>query len=218
MSFTCTDLETALRSEEPERLEEAAAHARECSRCAEELGVWRDISEAAAGLRREWESPQLWPRIERALAAEPRVQPAARLRTPPTTFLAIAAALVVAIAGAWLFLRALEPPSATLARQETERRLLTEDALASVERAEADHLKALEELSRLAAPRVAAPSSPLLMSYREKLTLLDAAIAECRAQVERNRYNAHLRRELLGIYGEKQRTLRQILEEEKNAL
>ena len=39
-----------------------------------------------------------------------------------------------------------------------------------------------------------------------------------RTQVERNRYNADLRRELLEIYGEKQRTLQQILEEEKNAL
>jgi hypothetical protein len=56
------------------------------------------------------------------------------------------------------------------------------------------------------------------MSYREKLTLLDTAIAECRAQVERNRHNAHLRRELLDIYAEKQRTLQQVLQEEKNAL
>lgn len=219
MSFTCADLDAALRSEAPERLDAAAAHAGQCPRCDQALRLWREISEAAPGLRREWDSPQLWPRIERTLTAAPRVEPPARPpRLRPAVFLAVAAALVVAVAGAWLFLRSLEPPGATLAREETERQLLTEDALAAVERAEADHVHALEALSRLAAPRVAAPGSPLMMSYREKLTLLDAAIAECRTQVERNRHNAHLRRELLDIYGEKQRTLKQILEEEKNAL
>jgi hypothetical protein len=68
------------------------------------------------------------------------------------------------------------------------------------------------------APTLEAPRSPLLLSYREKLMLIDAAIGECRAQVEKNRFNAHLRRELLSIYQEKQRTLEQVLEEEKNAL
>jgi hypothetical protein len=219
VSFTCADLDAALRSEASDRLDVAAAHASQCPRCDQALRLWREISEAAPGLRRDWDSPQLWPRIERTLTTAARVEPVARPpRLRPGVFLAVAAALVVAVAGTWLFLRSLEPPGATLARQEIERQLLTEDALAAVERAEADHVHALEALSRLAAPRVAAPGSPLMMSYREKLTLLDAAIAECRTQVERNRYNAHLRRELLDIYGEKQRTLKQILEEEKNAL
>jgi hypothetical protein len=219
VSFTCTDLEAALRSDDGERLEAAESHARECPGCDRELRLWRGISQAAPGLRRDWESPQLWARIERALAAEPRVQHVRHLhRRPQWTILASAAALLLAVAGTWLFMRSLEPPSATLARQDAERRLLTEGALVAVERAEAEHLRALDELSRLAEPQLAAPGSPLLMSYREKLTLLDTAIAECRGQVERNRHNAHLRRELLDIYAEKQRTLQQILQEEKNAL
>jgi hypothetical protein len=219
VSFTCADLEAALRSETADDLDAAEAHARECPACAQELRLWRGISQAAPGLRRDWESPQLWARIERALTAEPRLQHERQPRRKPQwTILASAAALLLAVAGTWLFMRSLEPPSATLARQDTERRLLTEGALAAVERAEADHLRALDELSRLAEPHLAASGSPLLMNYREKLTLLDTAIAECRAQVERNRHNAYLRRELLDIYAEKQRTLQQILQEEKNAL
>jgi hypothetical protein len=220
MSFTCADLENALRSEAPELLDAAAAHARDCASCREELRLWREMSEAAPGLRREWESPELWPRIQRALTAEAEVGAGQRRQwaTAWRPLLATAAAAVIAVGGAWLFLRAVEPRPAALARQEAERRLLTEDALAVVERAEAEHLRALEELSRLAEPRLAGPSSPLLLSYREKLAVLDAAVVECRAQIERNRFNAHLRRELLAVYGEKQRTLEQILEEEKNAL
>jgi hypothetical protein len=51
-------------------------------------------------------------------------------------------------------------------------------------------------------------------SYREKLRLLDAAIADCRAEVKKNRFNAHLRRELLAMYREKQSTLQQLMEGE----
>jgi hypothetical protein len=57
-------------------------------------------------------------------------------------------------------------------------------------------------------------ASPLLARYREKLRLLDAAIATCRAQLDRNRFNAHLRRELLSMYQEKRRTLQQLMEQE----
>jgi hypothetical protein len=43
--------------------------------------------------------------------------------------------------------------------------------------------------------------------------LLDDAIAECQANIDRNRENAHLRKQLLAIYSEKQRTLREVLRE-----
>jgi len=56
------------------------------------------------------------------------------------------------------------------------------------------------------------------MGYREKLLLLDSAIAECRARIDRNRFNALLRRELLSLYQEKQHTLQQVMKEETDAL
>jgi hypothetical protein len=60
------------------------------------------------------------------------------------------------------------------------------------------------------------PSSPLAANLRERLLVIDAAIADCRAEIERNRFNAHLRRQLLSIYQEKRQTLEQILELEQH--
>ena len=57
-----------------------------------------------------------------------------------------------------------------------------------------------------------------MMSYREKLLLLDSAIAETRARVERNRFNARLRQELLSLYQEKQSTLQQVVNQDDDAL
>ena len=75
------------------------------------------------------------------------------------------------------------------------------------------YLKSIDKLSQLAAPKVRHPESPILASYREKLLLIDSAIGELRNQVERNRFNAHLRQELLLIYQEKQHTLEEILKD-----
>jgi len=52
-----------------------------------------------------------------------------------------------------------------------------------------------------------------MANYREKLLVLDSAIAECRAQLEQNSFNAHLRRELLSIYQMKHATLTEVLQE-----
>ena len=55
-----------------------------------------------------------------------------------------------------------------------------------------------------------------MVSYKEKLVLLDDAIAECQTNIEHNRKNAHLRGQLLAIYGEKQRTLQDVLREDSH--
>jgi hypothetical protein len=97
--------------------------------------------------------------------------------------------------------------------EDPQRRLLTERALRAVETSEADYVASIERLAKVAEPLLENPGSPLLTSYREKLQILDAAIADCRSEIDRNRFNAHLRRELLSVYQEKQRTLRALLEE-----
>ena len=100
---------------------------------------------------------------------------------------------------------------------EEERRLLTERALDEIERSEGAYLKSIDKLSQLAAPKVRDPESAILSSYREKLLLIDSAIGELRNQVERNRFNAHLRQELLLIYQEKQHTLEEVLKDGAHA-
>jgi len=90
-------------------------------------------------------------------------------------------------------------------------------AIDSVENAERAHLEAIDRLAEVAAPELEAPATPLLVSYKEKLMLIDDAIAECRTGIATNQYNAHLRRELLAMYVAKQRTLEEIVNGENHA-
>lgn len=213
MSFACADLEPVLREADPGWLAEARSHAARCPACAGELRLWDAVSACAPALHREWQSPELWPRIEAALAAE-----AARPRAPAVPrWLSLAAVLLLFVAAAFLALRP-RAPVAVAEREDLERRLLTEQAVAAVERSEADYIRSIDELARVARPLVEAPRSPLSANYREKLLLLDSAIASCRSEIARNRFNAHLRRELLSIYHEKQQTLEQLVKEDKHAL
>jgi len=176
-----------------------------------------EISRAARQLRREWESPELWPRIQAALAAEAARIERRRAPSRVSGWLTLAAAAAVLVFGVTVVLRerarqAGAPPA------EAERRLLTDRALREVERTEGDYVRSIEALSRVAEPKVEEAGSPLMMSYREKLLLLDSAIAECRAGIDRNRFNARLRRELLSLYQEKQHTLQQVMKEDPDAL
>ena len=51
-----------------------------------------------------------------------------------------------------------------------------------------------------------------MASYREKLTLLDAAIADLRENRAHNMLNANLNTELLSLYQEKQKTLHEVIQ------
>jgi hypothetical protein len=206
VTFDCRDLDDALREPEPLALEAARAHAAGCPACREALAAWDEIASAAPHLRKEWSSPDLWPRIRRALSEETR-----RREARPGRLTLAAAALLFVTAGAWLALRGPGRPAGE--EGTAGGRFLTEQALRDVERAEAEYVASIARLAAFAGPRVRA-DSPLLAPYREKLRLLDAAIATCRARVDGNRFNAHLRREILSIYQEKQRTLQQLMEQE----
>ena len=89
-------------------------------------------------------------------------------------------------------------------------------AVDEVVKAEQAHLQAIDHLEKVAQPKLDDASTPLMVSYREKLMLLDDAIKECQTNIERNRQNAHLRRQLLAIYSEKQRTLQDVLREDNH--
>jgi len=223
MTFTCTDLDEALRSEEPGALEQARVHAQTCLACRESLAVWAEITAAAPGLRQSWESPDLWPRIHQSLAEESQRRAAQEGQWWRHWQMAAATAGLAAVIAIGLVLRGPAPspapapgpesPGVLKGSEDPQRRLLTERALRAVETSEADYAASIEHLAKVAEPLLENPGTPVLASYREKLQLLDAAIADCRTEIDRNRFNAHLRRELLSIYQEKQRTLRALLEE-----
>jgi hypothetical protein len=180
-----------------------------------------ELSDAAKSLHREWDSPALWPAITREIAAidarRTRIPDPGR-RIPSWPQLAAAAVIIVSIGAslAWLGDRLFRERST---QTTGTARLLNEAALDEVERAEAQYIAAIDALAAKVAREVDddPASSPLLANLRERLLVIDAAIADCRAEIDHNRFNTHLRRQLLSIYQEKRRTLEQILEQEQHA-
>ena len=189
-----------------------------------------EIAKAAEGLRKTWDSPQLWPRIATALALEAdraagKSQGGQRagffedllgsLAANWRPALAAVALFGLATAGLFVF-RGSGGRDPYTARGNTKPPLLTEQAANEVEKAEAAYVASIEKLSTLAEPRLEGATSPILVNTREKLALLDTAIADLKANIEQNRFNTHLRDELLAVYREKQRTLQDILQEAKS--
>jgi hypothetical protein len=220
MNAGCRELQKLLSEGVTDLTGPIAAHVRECPACAQEWEAWQEIADAAPALRKQWESPELWPRIRQSLEGEAEKAGRRRwwhggsFRQLSLHWQAATATLILVLSGlaGWMMLRPPQPASV-----EAERRLLTEQALDEIERSEGAYLKSIDKLSQLAAPKVRDPESAILSSYREKLLLIDSAIGELRNQVERNRFNAHLRQELLLIYQEKQHTLEEILKDEAHA-
>ena len=194
MIFQCSDLDRAL--EHPELMPDARAHAARCPKCSEQLYLWAEISRVGAQLHREWESPELWPRIQAELMSS-----APRRTAAPMWRWAMAAAAVVLLAVALL-----RP-----GRQQS-RDFLTEEALDQVQRAEAAYAQSIEKLSKVAGPALERSPAPLASAYREKLLLLDSEISEIKAAAENNRYNAYVQTQLASLYREKQKTLQEWLD------
>ena len=199
-----THIDDLLFAGDPDSLRRAAEHAAECAACAGELASWNELSTTARALRHEWPSDTLLPRIQRSIAAE---------RRPHRVWWQLAAALLLTIA-----LGALVWRGWTLEQRRNafDRTILQTSAVEEVERTELAHREAIDRLERQVAPVLQQPSSPLLVNYKEKLLLLDDAIAQCESAIRLNRQNAHLRKQLLSIYSEKQRTLEELVREEKH--
>jgi hypothetical protein len=196
MILECKDLDRALRT--PELMPDMRAHAAQCAECSRQLHLWSEISRAAPELHEEWESPYLWQRIRAGLGDE---APRPRALWPRWALAGVAlAALALALIRPW------NP------RAPEDRALLTEAALAQVQRAEGVYAQSIDKLSALAAKDMDQSVSPLAAAYREKLRVLDSAIADLKINVEGNRYNTYLRTELALLYRQKQDTLRDWLQ------
>jgi hypothetical protein len=113
--------------------------------------------------------------------------------------------VALAVSSGYLYThRAVQPPV-----QGSQ--LLKASALAEVERTEREYMAAIDKLAADAGPQLGT-GTPLMASYREKILVLDSAIADLRAQAGENPSNAHLRNQLLAMYQEKRQTLQDVLE------
>jgi hypothetical protein len=213
MNVTCVDRERIFLDGSAEEWAALEAHAVTCAECGEELRVWKSMSATAGELKQEWETPYLWSKIERRLTEQMESKPSAlrawlaslRLaRFHWQTAAALALLVVVTGTAVWIYRDSRVEPSQQV--------FLKNSAVTKVERAEVEYQKAINELAEQARPQLEPPATPLMANYREKLLVLDNAIAELREEAGQNPANAHLRRQLLAMYQEKQETLQEVLE------
>ncbi|HEX7191417.1 MAG TPA: hypothetical protein VF381_07575 [Thermoanaerobaculia bacterium] len=204
--ITCEEFDALLLEGDEASMAAAARHAHDCDRCRQQLDDWNDISMTAKSLHATWQNDMLWPRIDRALRNE--------TRSAQARFRQIAAAVVLTIGlggGTWYAVHERAEQRAF------DRAILRDQALRQVEEAERAHIAAINQLEKVASPKLDDPSSPILVSYKEKVMLLDDAIAECESVIQQNRNNAQLRKQLLAMYSAKQRTLEDVLREGPHA-
>jgi hypothetical protein len=219
MDIRCKDRDRIFQDGTPAEWAALEVHAASCAACAEELRAWKSLSAAAAELRDYDESPSLWPRIHEALTQQAARGVKTTVRwnwhwvfagVPLWQAAAVAFVLLLLITPVvWRYARH------RIAAPDERVDLLRKKALAEVERTEAAYVQAIDKLAVEAKPQLDNPETPLMASYREKLQVLDSAISDLQAQAGQNPSNAHLRRQLLAMYQEKELTLQQVLEEKR---
>src|ERR1051325_486439 len=139
MTIKCTDFDHLLLEGDELAMRAAAEHATTCAACAATLAAWNEISATAHGMRAGWENDMLWPRIERAVRKE--------RRRGWTQLLQVAAALAIFIgiaAVTWSAIRVRQYDNA----------ILRASALDEVERAEQQHVAAIDNLAKIAEPKL----------------------------------------------------------------
>jgi hypothetical protein len=216
MTTSCNDRERIFLDGTPEEWAALESHSMDCAGCAEELRAWKNLSSAASELHQEWDSPALWPRIKQALAQQSVATKnygwqrffSAWSFTGLQWQTAAAALLLVALTASAIWFAA----SQRTRRIPDDQALLNDRAVNDVERAEGAYERAIDKLDAQARPQLQNSSAPLMANYREKLLVLDSAIADLKSQASINPANGHVRRELLAMYHEKQDTLEQVLE------
>jgi hypothetical protein len=219
MNINCNDRDRIFEDGTPAEWTALEAHAASCAACAEEIRAWKSISIAAQEMRDYGEAPNLWPRIERALAEQATRDAKSAERwgwlfgwknfsLGWQTVAAGAFVLLLTVSASWFILHKSTGNSPSP-------NLLKSKALTEVERTESAYVQAIDKLAVEAKPQLDNPATPLLSSYREKLLLIDSAIDDLRAQAGQNPSNAHLRYQLLAMYQEKQKTLEEVLEEKR---
>jgi hypothetical protein len=216
MNITCNDRERIFLDGTPEEWAALEAHAASCAECREEVAAWKNLSVSASEMHEEWNSPALWPRIERALAEQSasaktswfdRLLGSWNLTSLQWQTAAAALVLVLLSASAiWFITRP------TRDRIPADQALYDNNTIRKVEKAEAAYAEAIDKLDAEARPQLDKASTPLMANYREKLQVLDSAIADLKSQAGINPANGHLRRQLLAMYREKQETLEEVLE------
>jgi anti-sigma factor RsiW len=206
-----------------------------CPECRRQAALDERLSCETESLREPVDDAGLWARIESGLlekgevkreaddlaaSEEPRWTPAARKKTSLFPLLSklipgpvnltfvrtagIAALALVAVGLAAWFLFIRPSPGAGTG-------LMADAALARVETEEREYAAAIEALEAKAGPKLAEMDFSLMALYRDRLETIDAQIERCREAIDRNPWNAHIRKYMLTALQDKRDTLGMIL-------
>jgi anti-sigma factor RsiW len=178
--------------------QEVELHLASCEACRKtERGLRRILAEAASLPRQKSPERDLWPGIEERLRSRPRVS---------WTFLAAAAAVALAVAGALFLAKDRTPlagPRAVPVAATLESPALAE-AESDYERASAALLAALHERRDSFSPETIA-------SVEKNLEIIDGALAEVREALRRDPENPELTRMLAATHRRKVDVLRRVV-------
>jgi hypothetical protein len=180
--------------------EEFKIHMKSCAHCQRAFQIDAHVLRQSKNLNEDLEIPDLWSDIEDNLQKK---QPVILNFKKNKRLLFAAAASFLIITTLWLF--------GTFEKDSTSTRILSVQALEKVKKAEATYLEAIDDLEDLAYTQLEDTSEPLAQLYRNKLSLIDRQIQNCKDALEDNPANSHIRKYLLAALHDKQETLEEIL-------
>ena len=176
-------------------------HMESCEDCRKAYQVDTWIMDRSKKLNENLAIPDLWPSIEKGIQKkEPLIL---KFRTRKRLLLAAAATFLI-ITTIWMF--------NSYQKETSSERILSQKTLEKVKDAEAKYLAAITGLEALAHQQLDNTTEPLAQLYRNKLSLIDRQIENCRQALETNPANSHIRRYLMAALQDKQKTLEDILQ------
>lgn len=183
-------------------------HLKTCAVCQERVKQDTQLLSLARSLKRPVESPHLWDRIEESLREEQHRGKQTRVEGARWSLIrllpAAAAALLIVSVGFYFLLKPEAGKSG----------ILTESALAKIEKKEREYIEAIEELEERTLPKMADMNLELMLLYRDRLETINDQIERCREALSENPANAHIRRYMLAALQDKKQTLKELLESE----
>ena len=175
-------------------------HIESCDECKKAFSDDIKIMNHTKAMSDELVVPDLWPSIEENIKKDNPV--ILKFKTTKRLLLAAAASFLI-ITSIWLFnINTSDKPST---------RILSEQALQKVIEAESSYMEAIDELENLAYTELEETSEPLAQLYRNKLSLIDRQIQNCKEALETNPANSHIRQYLMAALQDKRETLEEIL-------
>ena len=180
-------------------------HTANCLVCQSILEKDKKLMELSGKLRQPIHAPNLWKNIERNIQQEQerksnRIVSLQRYKTP---IYAMAAVFILAIGLSIYFSKTGDSQSSpgllakTLLQEVRETELAYEDAIRGLEEATQNRFTEMD--------------LELALLYRDRLETIDTQIARCKAALNENPANTHIRRYLLAALQDKQETLNEVL-------